>query len=291
MLDGIFGVQHVEYNGEPVSTRRTINFTGAVEVTDDPENDRTNIAVSNPTGGQAYGLLYEVDFTALDSQTMASAGSYTIDGMTWWQKAGSESGRNSVALTNGSGLGLTWVGGACAWAATGNIEYRIMMMPLAQITGFNASAPTVAQFRFGGGTYGGTNWVLAGFIEAAASSAAWSSADRNRQQLVGVGFNGTSVMVVGHGTTGPAQRSITGTWSSPPTDHAFGVIQATKRAAFSGHGAYSSGFPDPWGLTSGLGELVALADFSNPCVAFMFNCQSAFTAYLTHMRIMQPKVG
>lgn len=166
-----------------------------------------------------------------------------------------------------------------------------MMMPLAQITGFNASAPTVAQFRFGGGTYGGTNWVLAGFIDAAASSAAWVSADRNRQQLVGVGYNSTSVMVVGHGTTGPAQISITGTWSSPPTAHAFSVIQANKRAAFSGHGAYSSGFPDPWGLTSGVGELIALADFANPCIGFMFNSQSAFSAYLTHMRIMQPKVG
>lgn len=170
-----------------------------------------------------------------------------------------------------------------------NIEYKVLAMPLSQIPTLNPLAPAVVQFRFSGGVYGGNNYCLAGFIDAAENSLAWQSSARSSQQLVGVGSAGANNLSWAAGTSGPSSFSISSPWSSPPTGHAFSVYRASQYGALTGHGLYSGGFPDPYTLTSGFGNISVTSLASNLCIGIVFNCQSAFSAYVMNMKIWQPK--
>jgi hypothetical protein len=114
-----------------------------------------------PTGGQGWGALYSVDLTAQPSQSLPSAGSYTIDGKTWWVKGGLGTG-NVNTLVNGTGLRLVQpdtidVSTRAWWGTNGLNAYtaRVNVFPLAQLAGYNPSAPLAVTWRATGPADGG----------------------------------------------------------------------------------------------------------------------------------------
>lgn len=85
-----------------------------------------------PTGGQAYGAIYNLDFAAQPSQNLTPKSTYTIDGLTWYAK--NNPGTSNISIVNGSGLNF--------WSVEGSPPTsRIMCLPLASVPGFNATAP------------------------------------------------------------------------------------------------------------------------------------------------------
>lgn len=294
MLDGIFGVQHVEYNGEPVSTRRTINFTGAVEVTDDPENDRTNIAVSNPTGGQAYGLLYAPDLSDEPTRTLAP-GSHTIGGVTWWVK-GIASGQTAGAL-HGTGLSIqSDFGVDNSDSANSNLRF---FLPLANVPGFNPNAPVAIWARATGASW---YWHV-GFMSAAASGSSITTAERNTRAGVGHASGQTTAIQYVTGDSVGQVSIQSGTGPLPAqTDLVVGLALVGKNLGLRNWSACSAGWTpaDPYTLRRGITNTISTTnhgvftvtpdlDLSTVGVFFSYNTGNPETFYLRNLYIMQPK--
>jgi hypothetical protein len=245
-----------------------------------------------PTGGQALGAIYEVDLTAQATQTMSAAGSYVIDGKTWWAKSTLASGQ-SCALTNGMGLTIQYAGtGATAYSPTGNMAYRMLFFPLAQLSGFNPLAPTTVLFRFAGTNYTSVSYILGGLVHAVDSAAAWASADRPAQMWCGFGAGAASTARYASGGSSVSGVTITPT-SLVAGDHAFGVCNMMARYGVSMHGAWSGSLPsDPRGLTSGVIGLPTTLSPTNIGFGMAVNTQvnQLFQPYLTHLRVMQPRL-
>lgn len=140
-----------------------------------------------PSGGQTWNNLYAVDLTAQGNQALAAAGSYTIDGKTWWMK-GTLWGTGFCDLVSGSGLRLfapaTLAGGSqpdrpnFRTVMTG-ITQRIVFFPFSQFTDYNPNAPVYVQWQMSG-TISGNNdrCYSAGMLAAAASLAPMTNGER-----------------------------------------------------------------------------------------------------------------
>lgn len=118
-----------------------------------------------PTGGQSYGAIYELDFTAQPTQNLNIApGSAVIDGLTWWAK--NALGQATMSIVNGSGL--EW------WSHDPSPPVaRLLGLPLANVPNFNPSAPV--QIWAAMKRNSGNNGVYVGLIDAPANNAAFSS--------------------------------------------------------------------------------------------------------------------
>lgn len=89
-----------------------------------------------PSGGQPWGIIYDVDFTSLPSSSnMSAVGSYTIDGLTWWRK-NAFAGTQTFQVVNGTGLRIQDNSGSL-----GGFTGPRLCLPFANVPGFNSAAP------------------------------------------------------------------------------------------------------------------------------------------------------
>lgn len=133
---------------------------------------KNKIRAFQSTGGTiitpaGYNTLYDVDFTTLPADDFTAAGSYTIDGKTWWVKGdlppnGAEGfpclndiNTTSADPTNDrTGLRIAYMSGsalaqeAIDWAPSWitNLPHRMMAFDLTQIAGYDPERPVLVQW-------------------------------------------------------------------------------------------------------------------------------------------------
>lgn len=242
-----------------------------------------------PTAGQGWSSIYAVDMTAQASQTMTTAGSYTIDGKTWWSKGSlafnGTGGVQQNALINGSGLAAA----SCAFGATGSFTHQCLWMPFAQLADYNPAAPVAVVVRWAGTGVTSTTYLVFGIASMADSSAYWQSAERNNQILGR--YYGDAVNFFSY-TDGDAlgfHPAALVSASATLGNNVFSVGMPAKRIGHTGHAAYAGSMPtDIYSFASGLSGRRMTSVMSNP--GFVLTRNQNCAAYLTHLSILQPKV-
>lgn len=104
-----------------------------------------------PTGGQAMGAIYDVDFTALPTQALDPAGSYTIDGKVWWAKGALVTNTvQTCGIVNGVGMRMTRpdpVNTIPSFISAGVYGNRVMCFDISQLADYNPLAPLTVVWR------------------------------------------------------------------------------------------------------------------------------------------------
>lgn len=244
-------------------------------------------AIEVPTTGSEWGAIYTLDLTAQSTFTLAN-GANTIDGLTWYSK-GSSGFVDAVVnnVLNGSGLEC----GSAAFSASGNYAYRMPWFPFAQIADYNPDAPVAVAFRFSGSGLSSSNYLIAGLASMADDGTQWLSGERATQAYVKYeGAADALIHSVGTGSLNP----VSGLSPSSATygDHAFVESRLAANVFTSGHAGYSGSLPvDIFALADGLNPVVEATARSNLGFFFTRNRSTAFTAYLTHLQVMQPRAA
>jgi hypothetical protein len=134
------------------------------------------------SGVQPWGVLYEVDFRVQPAASFNGAGSYTIDGLTWWQKERAGIAPAYTFTLSSNGL---FVGGP---NATGTVEGSVnqygrrMILPLANIPGYNPAAPVCFFVRTLSATPAAFSQAVCGVMDCTQSAAALTEAELHRRQ-------------------------------------------------------------------------------------------------------------
>lgn len=254
------------------------------------------VYVDEAAAASVLKTIYEVDFTAQPSQSLAATGPHTIDGKRWNVKGVTPGGMSS-SLVSGAGLRITCVGGAgIAYSATGSYVHRLLAFPLAQFENFDPGAPIAVLGRFTTATDGHVSAYL-GLISTTDDGEVFAGAQRGSQVWVGtppcsppssaattmyaLGGNDDAFKIATHGV--PAHTSI--------GQRAIGMYRVTPRAAISASFAWAGTLPaDMSSATDGLGVARAAADPTSHHVAFIGRSQTGIAAWdvtMTHLRIMQ----
>jgi hypothetical protein len=249
-----------------------------------------------PTPGPAeWAEIYSVDFTALPTQSIAAAGAYTIDGLTWYAK-GSLTGlpfgvTMTCALVNGSGLGLACSGGIGLNSAL-TYAGRWFGIPLSAFPDLATNAPFIVRARFTSTDFANaTGWI--GLVDSTNDGAALLTAQRSRDRLAGNWrTGGTNTDLYTKISTGveanlgvslplaTAANSIYGVYAVTPAQ----PIPIKQAAAGAGIPADPSTVVFP-GSAATFGSP---ATYANPMIAFMISTNGPNTVFMTHLSIHQP---
>jgi hypothetical protein len=257
-----------------------------------------------PTAGQAFGAVYSVDLTAQPSQDMSAAGSYTIDGKTWWAKGALPAGCTN-ALVNGQGLRLAIDDThylTASWRSGLSYTGRTPCMSLAQLADFNPAAPYALEWRFTS-PYAPSNnndqCHAAGVMSAVLSSANITNTEKDSSMTLLFWSRVAGSMYLLSPPSAGAVTLTTTYGSTNMGDSALGLyrINATRYVPMYSQWTGALGTPD---------DTQAMADANVPirsiaslssAPAFVFALQkpfigtgSAVDVYLTHLRVLQPKV-
>jgi hypothetical protein len=256
-----------------------------------------------PADGQTWGGIYDVDMTAQAAQTLTTAGSYTIDGKTWWAKGTLPSGASSaVVATTGLRLATGTTGNFPDWRSNNAFGNRVYAMPLAQLDEYNPLAPLAVIARItspNGWTANGQLNAYVGIGNVALTTAAVTAAEKAATTTVSM-YNVTSMWFVRD-----AQANITDNISPSGAGltNIGQVVQGVVRFATSrvypliGKYSLNPDLGDPNSLNIYTAFPVAgTADggTSNASVLFFLNQGLDGTPQdyaLTHLKIMQPKVA
>lgn len=250
-----------------------------------------------PTGGQALGTIYAVDFRTLANQTMTAAGSYTIDGLTWWAKGaltGLPFGASMASsLVNGSGLRLSVISSSIAFPASGDYVYRNFVLPLANVPNFNALAPVYVRAKFAY-TFAG-HQALVGLVDTTSNAADYLSANRPSEAWTGIETNSPIAQISKKYGTESLSSAAAGNGSQFFSD--FFVCLYRPVTSFVELGSQ---------VWDGSGAIPAVNNMrpqttypayesgthANPCIMFALRSQTGVTTevYMTHLSISQPKV-
>lgn len=264
---------------------------------------------STPTAGLAWGAIYDLDLTAQANQTMTTAGSYTIDGKTWWAKGTLGSTGALCSLVNGSGLRLFEpasidVAHRALWRGTGATQAftaRVLALKLDQIADFNPLAPYAVQWRFtspANKSADASRCPIAGVMDVVASSAALTGASKDTSKSVGIfatsnGYfirsphNGSSDVDFGPSALG---TSYAGTVQ--------GIVKFSTNRYYPLAGTWSGSMGKPDDYTSFNANVTPafLTQSLSTAPSFFFCLDKASSdgqtldIYLTHLRVLQPKV-
>lgn len=250
-----------------------------------------------PTGGQALGAIYEVDFRTLSNQTIGAAGSYTIDGKVWWAKGSLVTPvPMSSAVVNGSGLRLSTTGATALAMAAGAVDYaaRMLVLPLANLAEFNSAAPLLVRAKFSSASVSAIGWI--GLIDTTSDAANYLAAKRANEILTAIPSGSPSSSVSVKRGTGSVSSASMRSGSIGFTDRLVGVQKFSPRfgdhvdQSWNGSGAIpaaSGALPQDQGLSA-----LDTGTPTNPCVAFFLQNQSGtpLDVYLTHLSVSQPRV-
>jgi hypothetical protein len=251
-----------------------------------------------PSNGQQLALIYEIDFRTLPSQAIGAAGSYTIDGLTWWAKgltSGLPFGASmSSAVVNGSGLRLSIIGSNAVMSASGDMNMRNLVLPLANIPNASLNAPTFIRGKFSY-AFDNSAYAFIGLVNTTSDAAGYLSAQRSAETFVGppnVSASPVTSLKAKYGTGAITDVSARG-GSAVYSSHFAGVQYANGFTdvgdqAWDGTGSIpslSAFKPQNQGLSQY--EVGALA---NPCIMFAVSSHVQ-DYYLTHLSVYQPKVA
>jgi hypothetical protein len=251
-----------------------------------------------PTTGQGLALIYEVDLRAQPSQAIGASGAYVIDGKTWWAKgliAGLPFGASmSSALVSGSGLRLSIIGANAVMGASGNMDMRNLVLPLANVPDASLTAPTFIRAKFSY-AYDSGAYAFIGLVNTTSDAAGYLAAQRSAETFVGppnVSASAVAALKAKYGTGAITDVSARG-GSAVYSSHFAGV-------------QYVNGFTDVGDQTwDGSGAIPNLSAFkpqnqglsqyevgvlANPCIMFAVSGHVQ-DYYLTHLSVYQPKVA
>jgi hypothetical protein len=283
----------ISEDGKVVSLKRRGGWNRIVRVYPEME------PAPPPTGGQAMGAIYEVDFTTLPTQVIGAAGSYTVDGKTWWAK-GSLTYPGVVqtsGVLNGSGLYIGTNTGADLPQGSQNIRGRMLVLPLSELDDFNPQAPLIVRAKFSLPGWGPSRGAFVGLVDTPADGNAYLIADQSKQVLCGTpDGNPAASLLTFRGTAGPSGAAA-GQASVGVDARLVGCMRLMPKYAdlcsqnWDGVGAIpdvNDVIPQQQGLSQ-----YATNTPANPCVAMILrnNFGAPFTAYMTHLSIHQPKVA
>jgi hypothetical protein len=248
-----------------------------------------------PPTGRPLDLIYQVDLTALASQSTPAVGSYTVDGLTWWLKGqftGLPFGTvNNAALISGNGLRLSGDYGTLAPGAVDDPFLR-WWLPLANIPNCNPAAPIIVRARMVCSNPSDSGGFI-GLISTTSDGVKVLAAQRATEIYCGPPFS-----------SGPGQMRVKGGTATEATVSSRGVVLANQGVSFMGVSQMQPGFADVGSQVWG-GTFPAITGFvpqstspqfasgarSNPGIIFAMTCNggSTKTTDLTHLSIYQPK--
>jgi hypothetical protein len=234
-------------------------------------------------GAVSWGPVYELDVGAQPTLLFPGAGSYTIDGLTWWVKGSSVVGGGYAGNLQG-GYGL--IAPSATFSPSGDYNYRSLWFPFAQIATFNPALPYAVAMRFDGYSLPFFRYIVAGLSSLADSAASIPSADRDAQNLLK--YDGTSAL---YHLTGQASSESSSGLSGDVGTHTFYATQLAEIVASSGRRAYTSPPLDPnvHTLSLAVTPKVAAAP-SNPGFWFTANGTDV-DVWLTHLAVLQPRAA
>jgi hypothetical protein len=251
----------------------------------------------------AYNVLYDVDFRTLPNQPLVAPGSYVIDGKTWWMKGALGNAPAATEIVNGQGFHFAWpfngtfpspdYGGWRSFSFTPCP--RTMLLPLAQLPGFNPKSPIAILTRMTSvNNLNEEFWV--GVMDHAANASPISSVEHDTQMtMCRTGTTSTWWTSQKNADT----RNPQGTNYGPKLDsYVLGVIRPLAGFWYPMMGQWNGtalGIPDDYdGVTDTGGNHVMPSRCSDsPSFVWAFSYtnsgQPAMNAYMTHLKIMQPK--
>jgi hypothetical protein len=259
-------------------------------------------AASTLGSGKGWGSLYDVDFTAQPSQTMTAAGSYTIDGKTWWAKATMGAGSLN-SLIAGVGLRLTApasvVSPIANWRGMPSgfgYDARANCFALSQIPKFNPLAPYAVQWRFTSNRplpQSDTFTGVGGILDVAGNAAAITAAELSTAKSLTV-FSTTAGWWIKH----PYPNGINfapSNFGVTVGSAVYGIVKLSTNRYYPLHGAWSGNMqtPDDYTAFSELTQALLTSGLSNsPNFVFALekasNDASTLEVNLTHLRVLQP---
>lgn len=169
--DGAFVYPYLESTrvGDTFSLRRTGGW---------PSDPTVHVEEAAPGGVPPWRTLYHVDFRTLPSASFSAAGECIIDGLSWWQKPGYPTANGPVTIgARGMLMGTSGTG-----EFSPSFAARRMVLPLANIPGYNPAAPVVIYTRTDASADGAV--CVVGVMDCAANASAPTSAEYERRQGV-----------------------------------------------------------------------------------------------------------
>ncbi len=194
-----------------------------------------------------WGVLYHVDFRTLPPATFSSPGSFTIDGLTWWlrEKNGESSPTHTPAIT---AAGLAIGGPMNVAEAFSSFRGRRMQLPLANVPGYDPSAPVVIYSRTSSTNDGA--FAVVSIVDSAPAATAMPEVEFARRQGL-IRYGGRAADDGGRFHTGwrgfvngPLSSSLIGGCAEVDVGRALYVLH--RRSV--GYGAFDwrGAMPNPW---------------------------------------------
>jgi hypothetical protein len=265
-----------------------------------------------PVGSAApFNAIYEVDFTTLPAQAMQAAGSYVIDGKTWWAKGPQQT--TTFAIVPGEGIKASFPNPpaiSANWRADAGAIWndRLWSLPLSQLPGFNPDAPIACLWRATGNSQSsaGEPAIYGGLCDMAANSIALQTAERATSFAVGhFGTNNIMVICAPHNNSGNSGwNALLANPLLVPANTMdgmeLGVYKLAANRFFPLAKHFTGALGNPSSSSAELGWTTAEdrmrtgnGQSSSPSFFFLFqsagNPGIARIAALTHLKILQPK--
>lgn len=255
-----------------------------------------------PTGGQGWGSIYDVDLTAQSAQTFTAAGSYTIDGETWWAK-GALSAGGASALVASTGLRLaTGTTATVEWRTNSVFNGRVYALPLAQLSAYNPLAPLAVIARItspSGWTGDGQLNACVGIGNVALSSASVTAAEKAATTTASM-YDATAMWFIRNAQSNIVDSIVpAGTGLTNVSQVVQGVVRFATSRVYPLIGKFSLnpdlGDPNSLNIYTAF-PIAGTADggVSNASVLFFVNQGFSGTPQdyaLARLKIMQPKVA
>lgn len=258
-----------------------------------------------PTSGQGWASIYDLDLTAQPSQALATAGAYTIAGKTWWAKGPLGAGALNEQVS-GSGLRLfapATVGTIISWRgqpATGVPIQRCLCFALSQIPDFNPLAPYAVQWRFASAAaLSGvdTRVPVGGILDVAASAAGVTTAEVNTAKSAEM-YSGTTAWWIKHPYGGGSAINVPHTLGTVYSSVVHGIVKFSTNRYYPLMGAWTGAMGTPDNYTAfneaTVPPLLTAGLSNSPSFVFTLEKSSSdgntLDVYLTHLRVLQPRV-
>jgi hypothetical protein len=229
-----------------------------------------------PAGGQPWGAIYDLDFTALTTGTisLAATGPHVIDGLTW--RADGAISAGSIAITS---TGLNWSSG-------GSDVTRTLSIALTSIPGFNAMSPYQVWFQHSG--TGGNDGVLTGICDTTVAGVPIVANYSDGMVLACPmrGANGDYFIHRVGGNTGFVGLTHNATW----TNIAHGILAATNKLDLVVMSPWASG-PLPPGDPFDVNSYYTTGHSVRAYPTIVIKSEYLRTSTFTRMTVVQPKVA
>jgi hypothetical protein len=258
-----------------------------------------------------YATVYEADFRLMPTLSMQAAGSYSIDGKTWWAKGPAKT-NTTWGVVNEIGIQFAIPVSPPGppnngWRSNGNNAWaeRVLVFPLAQLPGYNPLAPLALLWRATGliSAGAGEAAISAGLADAALTTASLTGPEVGSSMTINpIDASNSYIQCSPNNNSVDSQWIMTMTTAAVPPTLLDSIEQGIIRFAPKRYFPLARRFTGALGGPNTANEF-ALSNTSlvrsgngqsdSPC--FLMVAQSPFSGVrdvaLTHLKVMQPKSG